>query len=63
VASITVEIPSLAESGGAFQFRREFLHRLRVAIGQAQIAGSIDAATTIELLKALPPPPADDPKS
>jgi hypothetical protein len=59
MSTITVETPPLSDSG-AFAFRREFLHRLRVAIGAAQIRGEIDAGTCVELLRALPPPQTAD---
>ena len=51
--SLTIEIPPAAES--PYLFRRIFLHNIRLAIGQAQLAGTIDAQTAVELLRALPP--------
>jgi hypothetical protein len=50
---LTVEIPPAAES--PFLFRRAFVHAIRVAIGDAQIAGELDAATAVECLRSLPP--------
>jgi hypothetical protein len=58
-SALAVQIPPAAET--PFLFRRAFLHSIRVAIGQAQIAGEIDAATCVELLHALPPASADEP--
>ena len=59
MASVTIEIPAAADS--PFLFRRAFVHAIRVAIGAAQIRGDIDACTTVELLRALPPASADEP--
>jgi hypothetical protein len=50
--SLTVEIPPAAES--QFLFRRAFLNAIRLAINEAQIAGTIDAPTAVECFKALP---------
>jgi hypothetical protein len=53
VSTITFEIPPASEQ--SFIFRREFLGAIRTAIGNAQIAGEIDAELAIACCKALPP--------
>ena len=58
MASITVEIPPASET--PFLFRRAFLHAVRLAIGAAQIAGTVDAATLVECMRALPPAAPDE---
>lgn len=58
MSSITVEIPP--RGADPFLFRREFLHRVRLALSAAHIAGAIEAATLVELLRALPPSSTDE---
>jgi hypothetical protein len=58
MSRIAVEIPPAPEN--AFLFRRAFLGAIRKAIGDAQIAGDIDAATAVECFKALPPATSDE---
>jgi hypothetical protein len=53
VRSVTVAIPPPAES--PFVFRRAFLHAIRKAIGDAQIAGELDETTAVECFKAFAP--------
>lgn len=59
MSEITVEIPPLGAD--PFVFRREFLRRIRAAIGQAQIDGQLDTQTAVECFKALPPASVDGP--
>jgi hypothetical protein len=58
VSAITVEIPSTSEQ--PFLFQRAFLGAIRKAIGEAQIAGKIDAATAVACNRALPPAATPD---
>jgi hypothetical protein len=60
VSRITVEIIIPPRGADPFQFRREFLRRIRAAVGQAQIDGELDAAIAVECFKALPPASTDE---
>lgn len=50
---VTFEIPPPADP---FLFRRALLEAIRLAIGEAQVAGKIDAATAVACFRALPTP-------
>lgn len=49
---IRFEIPPPSDQ--PFLFQRAFLHAIRKAIGEAHIAGEIDAATAVACNRALP---------